>query len=232
MVEPGWLRALIAVLESDPTAGAATPQIIFADRPEVVNACGNEVHFSGITYCREYGAPVSEKSPTEVGAVSGAAFVIRKRLFEDLGGFEPTFFLYYEDTDLSLRIRCRGPQVCGGVRLPSQTCLSAILQQRQDLLPGAQPVSLAAQPGGLAGAGPDAPLAGADGAGLMGLLPPEGASRHGGEGCVPGRTCTGNGAGSRLAAGKTGTAVATNGGCQACSAPVFRFNTWTARAGS
>lgn len=108
MVEPGWLRELIGVLESDPMAGAATPQIIFADRPEVVNACGNEVHFSGIAYCREYGAPVSEKSPTEVGAVSGAAFVIRKQLFDDLGGLESSFFLYYEDTDLSFRIRCAG----------------------------------------------------------------------------------------------------------------------------
>lgn len=108
IVEPGWLSALIAVLESDPAAGAATPQLTFADRPAVVNACGNEVHFSGITYCREFGAPVSERGPVEVGAISGAAFVIRKRLFEDLGGFEPTFFLYYEDADLSLRIRCAG----------------------------------------------------------------------------------------------------------------------------
>ena len=108
MVLPGWLLPLIGLLESDPTVGAATPQIIFADRPEVVNTCGNQVHFSGITYCREYGAPVSEKIPTEVGAISGAAFVIRKRLFEDLGGFEASFFLYYEDTDLSLRIRAAG----------------------------------------------------------------------------------------------------------------------------
>jgi GT2 family glycosyltransferase len=107
-VAPGWLLPLIGLLESDPTAGAATPQIFFADRPEVVNACGNAVHFSGITYCREYGAPVSEKPPVEVGAVSGAAFVIRKRLFEGLGGFEASFFTYYEDTDLSLRIRCAG----------------------------------------------------------------------------------------------------------------------------
>lgn len=107
-VEAGWLSPLVNVLESDPTVGAVTPQIVFADWPEVVNTCGNEVHFSGITYCREFGAPVSEKSPTEVGAVSGAAFVISKRLFDDLGGFEPSFFMYYEDTDLSFRIHCAG----------------------------------------------------------------------------------------------------------------------------
>jgi len=107
-VEPHWLSPLIGMLKSDPSVGAVTPQIVFADYPEKVNTCGNQVHFSGITYCREFGAPVSDKSPTEVGAVSGAAFAVRKRLFEDLGGFESSFFLYYEDTDLSFRIRCAG----------------------------------------------------------------------------------------------------------------------------
>jgi GT2 family glycosyltransferase len=108
MVLPGWLPPLITVLQTDPSAGAVTPQITFTDRPEIVNTCGNEIHFSGIAYCREYGAPVSEGRPREVGAISGTAFVIRKRLFQELGGLETSFFMYYEDTDLSLRIRCAG----------------------------------------------------------------------------------------------------------------------------
>jgi hypothetical protein len=44
----------------------------------------------------------------EVGSVSGAAFVIRRTLFETLGGFDPSFFMYMEDTDLSLRARLAG----------------------------------------------------------------------------------------------------------------------------
>lgn len=108
IVESEWLLPLIEILNSDPTVGAVTPQIVFADQPEIVNTCGNQVHFSGITYCRGLGTPVSERRSVEVGAISGAAFVMRKQLFDDLGGFEDSFFMYYEDTDLSLRIRCAG----------------------------------------------------------------------------------------------------------------------------
>jgi GT2 family glycosyltransferase len=43
-----------------------------------------------------------------VDAVSGAAFVIRRDLFEALGGFDETFFMYMEDTDLSWRARLLG----------------------------------------------------------------------------------------------------------------------------
>jgi len=44
----------------------------------------------------------------EVSAISGAAFIIRRNLFEALGEFDPDFFLYMEDTDLSLRARMAG----------------------------------------------------------------------------------------------------------------------------
>ena len=40
--------------------------------------------------------------------ICGAAFVLRRELFEQLGGFEPSFFMFFEDTDLSLRLRCLG----------------------------------------------------------------------------------------------------------------------------
>jgi GT2 family glycosyltransferase len=43
-----------------------------------------------------------------VGAVSGASFAMRRRLFQKLGGYDADFFLYMEDTDLSLRARLAG----------------------------------------------------------------------------------------------------------------------------
>lgn len=44
----------------------------------------------------------------EVDAVSGAVFAMRRTLFAALGGFDSSFFLYMEDTDLSLRARLAG----------------------------------------------------------------------------------------------------------------------------
>jgi len=43
-----------------------------------------------------------------VDQVMGACFLMRRALFESLGGFDQRFFLYYEDVDLALRVRQSG----------------------------------------------------------------------------------------------------------------------------
>jgi len=47
----------------------------------------------------------------EVSAVTGACLMIRKALFEELGGFNPHFFTAYQDVDLCLRLRARGLRI-------------------------------------------------------------------------------------------------------------------------
>ena len=46
-----------------------------------------------------------------VDIVIGAAFFMRKSLFEALNGFDETFFMYFEESDLCQRVRDRGWQV-------------------------------------------------------------------------------------------------------------------------
>lgn len=43
--------------------------------------------------------------------VSGAALVITKKIFDNIGGFDENFFMYFEDEDLCKRIRKRGYKV-------------------------------------------------------------------------------------------------------------------------
>jgi GT2 family glycosyltransferase len=47
----------------------------------------------------------------EVSAVTGACLMIRKALFEEIGGFNEHFFTAYQDVDLCLRLRARGLRV-------------------------------------------------------------------------------------------------------------------------
>jgi GT2 family glycosyltransferase len=108
-VEEGWLDGLLERFEDDPQVGLVTSKILLADQLERINACGNAVHFTGLTLCRGFARAREDFDQVEeVDAVSGAAFAIRRELFEKLKGFDEDTFLYMEDTDLSLRARLSG----------------------------------------------------------------------------------------------------------------------------
>lgn len=106
---PGAIAALTAPLRAESGPDLTTACIVLADRPDTVNACGNTIHYTGLTYCRGAGRLRAElAAPAEVGAISGAAFAIGRELFHRLGGFDEQFFMYVEDTDLSWRARLAG----------------------------------------------------------------------------------------------------------------------------
>jgi GT2 family glycosyltransferase len=109
-VDPNWLVHLLEPF-NDPNVGLVTPKILLMQQPDQINACGNVFHISGIAQCR--GLNESQDNYClleEVDAISGAAFAIRHKLFDQLMGFDKDFFLYMEDTDLSIRARLAGWQ--------------------------------------------------------------------------------------------------------------------------
>jgi N-acetylglucosaminyl-diphospho-decaprenol L-rhamnosyltransferase len=48
------------------------------------------------------------QTDTQVGWVAGASLMLRRRMLEDIGPFDETFFLYFEDTDLCRRAAAAG----------------------------------------------------------------------------------------------------------------------------
>lgn len=105
----GALATLLDAVRAHPDA-LVTPKLLGPDG--TVNACGNQMHPTGITTCRGLGDPADAHVGTfPVPLVSGAAFVARRDLLLELGGFDARYFMYLEDTDLSLRARSRGYRV-------------------------------------------------------------------------------------------------------------------------
>lgn len=78
-----------------------------------INTSGNAVHFTGISWAGGAGQPRSAApaAPREVTVASGACLAIRRDAWEELGGFSGAYFLYHEDTDLSLRLWLAGHRV-------------------------------------------------------------------------------------------------------------------------
>jgi GT2 family glycosyltransferase len=107
-VEPGWIENLLKPF-SDHNVGLTTSKILLMSARDKINTCGSTIHISGITQCRGINEPAVNFSVTEeIPAVSGAAFAIRRKLFEKLKGFDSDFFIYLEETDLSIRARIMG----------------------------------------------------------------------------------------------------------------------------
>jgi GT2 family glycosyltransferase len=108
-VSSNWLAELVHPLTNDPTIGLTTSKILLLEDRTTINACGNEISLCGITWCRGAGQPAGSFSDdSDVTAVSGCAFAITASLFWHLGGFDESFFMYLEDTDLSWRARVAG----------------------------------------------------------------------------------------------------------------------------
>ncbi len=110
VVEADWLYPLVDFLESHPPAGAVTPQILLYDRPGTINALGQNVHVTGLGFNRRLHAPAAsaDRTPTPVSGLHGSAFLIRRELFEAIGGMNATNFMYHEDVDISWMVLLAG----------------------------------------------------------------------------------------------------------------------------
>jgi GT2 family glycosyltransferase len=108
-VEPGFLRALLASAAAQPQAGLFTGTLLLRGE-ETVNSTGLVLDAFGRATDRDLGLTRSAlaRPEGEVEGVSGGALLLRCASLERLGLFDPGYFAYYEDVDLSLRARALG----------------------------------------------------------------------------------------------------------------------------
>jgi len=111
--EPGFGVAIREPLLTHPEWSAWMGLVIHreGDR-ELINSAGNPVHFTGISWAGDHGRPAAEVGESrQVPTASGASLAVPLETWKRLGGFPSEFFLYQEDTDLSLRLRSIGEGV-------------------------------------------------------------------------------------------------------------------------
>lgn len=52
------------------------------------------------------------KAPTDIEFCTGCFFCIRSHTYVEVGGFEKAYFMYFEDADLSRKVRTKGEHIC------------------------------------------------------------------------------------------------------------------------
>ncbi len=111
VAQPTAMAALARAAQR-PDIGVASACVTLADEPSLLNSRGSDVHFLGFGWSGGFREPVADHLvETEVVGASGAAMVMRRALWDELGGFLDDYFAYLEDTELSIRCWQRGLRV-------------------------------------------------------------------------------------------------------------------------
>lgn len=113
VVTPGWLDPLVAAFESDPALGIAGSKLLYPESATIQHAGGILYPNGMVDHIGNGEEDVGQFDEVdEVDYVTGASMAVRRRVLEDLGGFDEDFNpAYFEETDLCWRARRAGWKV-------------------------------------------------------------------------------------------------------------------------
>jgi GT2 family glycosyltransferase len=109
---PQWIRAAVDVLQHDRSIASVASKVLDWEGTRIDYVDGSLTWF-GMGYKREVERPDTGEwdTPRDVLFGTGAAMFVRKDAYEDVGGFDERFFMFYEDVDLGWRFNLLGWRV-------------------------------------------------------------------------------------------------------------------------
>ena len=107
--DPQWLETIVNAAKDHPEFGSFASLMLRDDDPTIVDGAGDILHVTGIPWRRFHQRRLNKNMQTEpvFSACAGAA-LYRTSLFNRLGGFDETYFMYIEDIDLGFRLQLAG----------------------------------------------------------------------------------------------------------------------------
>ncbi len=109
---PGWLTALVRHADAHPAAGVIGSKLLFPD--DSVQHAGIAFGPNGLPHHIYAGFPKDHPAVNEsrrFQAVTGACCLVRRRVWDDAGGFDTSFINGWEDVDFCLRLGAAGQEI-------------------------------------------------------------------------------------------------------------------------
>lgn len=113
-VAPNTIAELVHGLEILPDTAMLFAKILKMDRRDVFDDCGSWLTWTGFLYVRaqnDVRDAGQYNQPMRVLSSKSATCAIRRQVFEQVGGFDATYFILGEETDLSWRCWLAGHEV-------------------------------------------------------------------------------------------------------------------------
>lgn len=111
MIDPDALWGLVQVAEQDPRIGFVSGKVYLFDEPDRIQTVGRLADpifiAGGLMGYRELDRGQYDV-PRECDFIDDVFLLVRNAVFEQVGGYDPTFFLMYEETDWCARVRRAG----------------------------------------------------------------------------------------------------------------------------
>jgi len=115
ILNPNWIRSLVKIASADSRTAAVACKMVSMEHPEYLDSVGG----MGIPYWRGFvdiGREEQDEGQYDVAnfepfSFCGGAALIKRSVFDEVGGFDEKFFMYSEDVDLSWRFRLLGYRI-------------------------------------------------------------------------------------------------------------------------
>jgi len=113
-VDSLWLKEAIELMEVDPTVGAIQCKLLLMNERDRFDYAGDYLSRYGFLVQRVNFREVDNgrlDQVAEIFGVKSAGMIVRRDVFDRIGGFDEGYFIYMEETDLCWRIWLNGYRV-------------------------------------------------------------------------------------------------------------------------
>ncbi len=107
LVAKGFLEPLVAKMESDSLCASCQPAVFLSSDPHKLNLTGKVTQYLGFDWITDYKS-AHVPAIRQIYSWSGSAILLRHEALTETRGFDPIYFMYYEDSDLSWRFQLYG----------------------------------------------------------------------------------------------------------------------------